>query len=43
MTSMNDAQERKRRGALLEDSFQRVSRDMGPRNWNRESLYDRRA
>ena len=43
MTSKNDAQERERRVALLDDSFQRISRDMGPRNWKRESLYDRRA
>ena len=43
MTSMNDAQERQRRVALLDDSFQRISRGMGPRNWSRESLYDRRA
>ena len=43
MTSMNDAQERKRRVALLNDSFQRISRDMEPRNWKRQSLYDRRA
>ena len=43
MTSKNDAQERQRRVALLDDSFQRIGRDMEPRNWKRESLYDRRA
>ena len=43
MTSMNDAQERQRRVALLDDSFQRISRDMGPRNWDREDIHARRA
>ena len=36
-----DAVERERRVLLLEDSFKRLSRDMGPRNWTREDLYDR--
>ena len=36
-----DAAERERRVLLLEDSFKRLSRDMGPRNWTREDLYDR--
>ena len=36
-----DAAERERRVLLLEDSFNRLSRDMGPRNWTREDLYDR--
>ena len=41
--AQGDAPDRQRRGALLDDSFQRISRDMGPRNWSRESLYDRRT
>ena len=41
--AMGYAPDRQRRGALLDDSFQRISRDMGPRNWSRESLYDLRA
>ena len=36
-----DIAERERRVLLLEDSFKRLSRDMGPRNWTREDLYDR--
>ena len=36
-----DAAERERHVLLLEDSFKRLSRNMGPRNWNREDLYDR--
>ena len=36
-----DAAERERRVLQLEDSFKRLSRDMGPRNWTREDLYDR--
>lgn len=36
-----DTAERERRIRLLEDSFERLSRDMGPRNWKREDLYDR--
>ena len=36
-----DAPERQQRITLLEDSFQRISRDMGPRNWNREDLHAR--
>ena len=36
-----DMAERERRVLLLEDSFKRLSRDMGPRNWTREDLYDR--
>ena len=39
--SMGDILERQRRVALLDDSFQRLSRDMGARNWNREDLYAR--
>ena len=37
--SMGDILDRQRRVALLDDSFQRLSRDMGPRNWNREDLH----
>ncbi|MCY4655059.1 MAG: hypothetical protein OXC95_18070, partial [Dehalococcoidia bacterium] len=36
-----DAAERERRVLQLQDSFKRLSRDMGPRNWTREDLYDR--
>ena len=36
-----DAAERERRILQLEDSFKKLSRDMGPRNWTREDLYDR--
>ena len=36
-----DAPERQQRVTLLEDSFQRISRDMGPRNWNREDIHAR--
>ncbi len=39
----SDAPDRQRRGALLNDSFQRISRDMGPRNWSREDIHARRA
>ena len=37
----SDAAERERRVLRLQDSFDRLSRDMGPRNWTREDLYDR--
>ena len=36
-----DAQERQQSAAALDESFQRLSRDMGPRNWTREDLYAR--
>ena len=36
-----DAQERQQSAAALDESFQRLSRDMGPRNWSREDLYAR--
>ena len=36
-----DASERERRVLQLEDSFKRLSRDMGARNWTREDLYER--
>ena len=37
----SDEAERERRVRLLEDSFKRMSRDMGPRNWKREDLHSR--
>ncbi len=37
----NDAAEHERRVLSLEDSFKRLSRDMGPRNWKREDLHSR--
>lgn len=37
----SDAAERRERIRLLEDSFARLSRDMGERNWTREDLHDR--
>ena len=37
----SDAVERQERLRLLEDSFARLSRGMGERNWNREDLHDR--
>ena len=37
----SDAVERQERLRLLEDSFARLSRDMGERNWTREDLHDR--
>ncbi len=37
----SDIAERKERVERLKRSFQRLSRDMGPRNWSREDLYDR--
>ena len=41
--AMSDAPDLQQRVALLDDSFQRMSRDMGPRNWNREDIHARRA
>ena len=38
-----DAQDRQQHVSLLDDSFQRMSRDMGPRNWSREDIHARRA
>lgn len=37
----SDAVERQERLRLLEDSFARLSRDMGERNWTREDIHDR--
>lgn len=36
-----DALERQQSIAALDESFERLSRDMGPRNWTREDLYAR--
>ena len=36
-----DALERQQSIVALDDSFTRLSRDMGPRNWSREDLYAR--
>ena len=36
-----DALERQQSIAALDESFERLSRDMGPRKWTREDLYDR--
>ena len=34
-----DALERQQSIAALDESFEKLSRDMGPRNWSREDLY----
>ena len=36
-----DALERQQSIAALDESFERLSRDMGPRKWSREGLYAR--
>ncbi|MYC08247.1 MAG: hypothetical protein F4X57_13935 [Chloroflexi bacterium] len=36
-----DALERQQNIAALDESFEKLSRDMGPRNWSREDLYAR--
>ena len=36
-----DAEGRKERVLLLEDSFRRISRDMGAREWKRDDLHAR--
>lgn len=36
-----DALERQQTIAALDESFERLSRDMGPRQWSREDLYVR--
>ena len=41
VTVTDDAPERQRIVAALDESFRRLSRNMGPRNWNREDIYDR--
>ncbi len=39
--SGNTPSEREIHVRKVEISFKRLSRDMGPRNWTREDLYDR--
>ncbi len=39
--SWDDEHDRPHGIAALDESFEELSRDMGPRNWNREDLYDR--
>ena len=39
----SDAVDRKEQIARLEESYARLSRDMGPRTWTREELYDRKV
>ena len=41
VTVTDDAPERQRSIAALDESFRRLSRNMGLRNWNREDIYDR--
>ena len=41
VTATDDAPERQQSIASLDESFRRLSRNMGPRNWNREDIYDR--
>ncbi len=36
-----DAQQKKMAAETLRRSFQELNRDMGPRTWTREALYDR--
>ena len=43
LLAQGDAPDRQRHIALLDDSFQRISRDMGPRNWDRDDIHARRA
>ena len=37
----SDAAARKANAAKLMETFQKLSRDMGPRTWTRDDLYDR--
>ena len=39
----SDAAERKEQVARLMRSSERLSRDMGPRTWTRDDLYDRKV
>ena len=41
VTLTDNAPERQRSIAALDESFRRLTRNMGPRNWNREDIYDR--
>ena len=36
-----DSLERQQSIAALDESFEKLSRDMGPRNWSREDIYAR--
>ena len=36
-----DAAEHEKSVALLNESFEKLSRDMGPRNWSRKDIYVR--
>ena len=38
----DDAVERKAQAARLMETFERLSRDMGPRTWTRDDLYEER-
>lgn len=38
----NHAANRKAQAARLMETFQRLSRDMGPRDWTRDDLYEER-
>ena len=39
----SDAVDRKEQAARLRRSSERLSRDMGPRTWTRDDLYDRKV
>ena len=39
----SDAVDRKEQVARLEESYKKLSRDMGPRTWTRDDLYDRKV
>lgn len=38
----DDSAERKAQAARLMETFERLSRDMGPRTWTRDELYEER-
>ena len=38
----NDAADRKVQAARLMETFERLGRDMGPRGWTRDDLYEER-
>ena len=39
----SDSVDRKEQVARLEESYKKLSRDMGPRTWTRDDLYDRKV
>ena len=39
----SDSVDRKEQIARLEESYKKLSRDMGPRTWTRDDLYDRKV